>query len=691
MPRSELEESSEAAAAGLEEPLLSAEEREQAGESVRVSIQVVDDDDNGGDDAAPAAATTNAPSSSASARFRRHISITAGNDNDGDGDIIPPEITRHATSLAWAPTTSWLAFFLVPLLILATHALFLYGQTANMWRLTAEWNADVAYDAHSSGKATRYALQALKLPEHDTYTIPDRTRDIRTYTYAHAIHDLWKAKGMKGTFVPRLAAVGLALFSGVWPHLKLFMLLLTWWWSRHPVRRRRMLASLSVLGKWSLVDVVVVCVMIGVVNLQWDFTAEEVMGGVMDTFSILLSLVASQYDPTFACGKLLKYSCEHPSKLKHKLECHACQETVQAAYDHPETTRKMLSGIQTSGGGHAQLSVAGLTGIYAFCGSVILSILLSIIVDWYDLKSRVEWENQRELAMAAGASNEEQTRQVAAPEVSGTLDAGQQQQEECAALLDPSTTTPATSLSSSILSDDGGLQQLMLAENGGTRRKEARSAADLAFDRQVLVESQQTGNTLFQGATFVTMISVVVATLLVTIERRVNGALPDFVHNLLGVVWSKHYSFWGLAWTTGLAGGWDWMLMGTFAWFVIFGPIVRAIMCFKASLVNETPNMTPAVAAAVQRRKRNLSLAIDFVGSFCAWEVYTIALFMVGLLLPGITEGIINDSRCGKLGQSTDKCLEIEYDMKNSFVLVVVSGTMLLAVSQRIRNYKPPY
>ena len=316
-----------------------------------------------------------------------------------------------------------------------------------------------------------------------------------------------------------------------------------------------------------------------------------------------------------------------------------------------------------------------MKGIYAFCGAVILSILLSVIVDWYDHKSRVEWERQRELLRVA--SNEEQTQQEAAPEVSGTL-AVAHQQEETAGLL-------ARSASGE------GLQQLMLAENGRGSNKEAISEADRALDRQVMVESQQRSNAIFQGVTLVTMLSVVAATLCVTIERRVEGALPSFVHNILGVVWTKHYSFWGLAWTTGLAGGWDWMLMGTFALFVIFGPIVRAILCFYASCVNETPNMTPTVAAAVQRRKRNLSLAIDFVGSFCAWEVYCVALFIIGLLLPDLTNTIIQDKRCAELGQNTSDCLEVEYQMKNSFALVVVSGCMLLAVSQRIRRYKPPY
>jgi len=588
-------------------------------------------------------------------------------------------IHRHATSLAWAPTTSWLAFFIIPVAILATHALFAYGQTANMWRLTAQWQATVSYEVHS--KEAQLAFHAIQLPLQDTFEWPFHEKDLRHYTYAHAIHDLWRAKGMPGLFLPRLAAVGLILFSGLWPHLKLAMLFLTWWLARHPVRRRRVLDSLSVLGKWSLVDVVVVCVLIGVVNLEWDFTAEAVHQGVVENWSVLVALLRMQYGATDLCGMALHYDCHHPSKLAHKIKCQGCISTINSVYEHPESAKMIVTGITTTGGGHAQMSVAGLSGIYSFCGAVILSILLSIIVDWYDHRSRVALEEERELLSVS--TNEEQTLHVAAPEVSGTL----------AVVADDDGPSSLLNTSAASSSEDE-FQQLLQAENGtgrGRRRNESRSQVDRDFDRQILIESQQCGNKFFQGATFVTMVSCVVATLCVTIERRVKGALPSLVHNILGVVWSKHYSFWGLAWTTGYAGGWDWMLMGTFAWFTIVGPIMRAILCFQASRVNETPHMTPAVAAAVQRRKRNLSLAIDFVGSFCAWEVYTVALVMVGLLLPGITGTIINDKRCGELGQDTDICLEVEYSLKGTFALVVVSGFMLLGVSQRIRNYKPPY
>ena len=573
---------------------------------------------------------------------------------------------QQRKSLAWSKSTSWCAFFWVPVLILVTHGLFYYGQTANMWRLSTEWQADVSYTAVN--KESQALFHLLQLPLHDNYTHLLERKDLRHYTYKTAIHDLWLAKGMPGKLVPRLCALGLVLFSGVWPHLKLGMLLLTWWFSRQPVRRRRILDTLSILGKWSLVDVVVVCILLGVVHLEWNFTGPDVYQGVLDNWASLVTLVRMQYGATELCARLLHYDdCKHPSILDHMVKCKTCVATINGVYNNPETAKPILHGIEVEGGGHAQLSVAGLSGIYSFCGAVLLSIVLSLVVDWFDHKSR--WYTEAEEERQQAEEDETNWEQADAPEVSGTLAATDSEE----GLHEPLLSTPPR------------------RRRHGRRGLESRSQADLDFDRQILIQEQQRTHCLWQCAAMVTLVACTAATLQVTLERRVHGALPEMVHRILGVVWTRQYSFWGLAWTTGSAGGWDWMLMGTFAWFIVLGPIVRAILVVVASRVYETPHMTAEAAERVRRRQVNLALAVDFVGSFCAWEVYTMALIMFGLLLPGITGTIINDPRCALLFEDTDKCLEVEQSMKGTaFLLVVVSGLMLLAVSHRIRHAKPP-
>jgi hypothetical protein len=44
----------------------------------------------------------------------------------------------------------------------------------------------------------------------------------------------------------------------------------------------------------------------------------------------------------------------------------------------------ILNGVDTNGGGIANLRVVGMRGIYAFCGAVVVSILLNLIVDIFD-------------------------------------------------------------------------------------------------------------------------------------------------------------------------------------------------------------------------------------------------------------------------------------------------------------------
>lgn len=99
-------------------------------------------------------------------------------------------------------------------------------------------------------------------------------------------------------------------------------------------------------------------------------------------------------------------------------------------------------------------------------------------------------------------------------------------------------------------------------------------------------------------------------------ERRVYGAFPVLLHDIWGVVWTKQYSFWLLGWTTGLAGGWDVMLMSTFFVFIIVVPIVRSILCYRASRLTETTTMSLTAVAVLQQKKHNLSTWIDFIGEF---------------------------------------------------------------------------
>jgi hypothetical protein len=76
--------------------------------------------------------------------------------------------------------------------------------------------------------------------------------------------------------------------------------------------------------------------------------------------------------------------------------------------------------------------------------------------------------------------------------------------------------------------------------------------------------------------------------------------------------------------------------------------------------------------------------AVEFIGAFCAWEVFVVAVLMVDLLMPAITSTIILDQRCSELTNDST-CLEVKFEMLYTFGWVVMGGVFLVLVSQRIR------
>jgi hypothetical protein len=86
-----------------------------------------------------------------------------------------------------------------------------------------------------------------------------------------------EAKGLgSNALLPRLVAWILILFSGTWPHLKLLLLHSKLLLSTNMKRRKYVLNILSVLWRWNLADVFVVCVMDGVLNVSWTFNATDI-------------------------------------------------------------------------------------------------------------------------------------------------------------------------------------------------------------------------------------------------------------------------------------------------------------------------------------------------------------------------------------------------------------------------------
>lgn len=597
--------------------------------------------------------TEESPASGASELTQTHLSIDMANSNDNED--CPQEeserlITEQSASrerlvkpLAFARTTPLLIKLILPVLIIACHGLFLYGQIKPMWRLSE--HIDVNVWATAKGREAKIFMDALKLPHANNFVI-QKDKNVKTFTYSYAIQELWKAQKMPGKFLPRLAAVLLFLFSGIWPHTKLLLLLLTWFFSKRHVRRKRILNTLGVLGKWSLVDVLVVCVMVGVLNLQWTIDGPLVLDRITGHLPVVVQLVSTLYDPMSICTKALKYSCHNPKKLDHILQCKACRSTVSTFFSHPDSSGKpILRGFESTGGGEAELFVAGLQGIYFFCGAVILSILLSLVVDWYDHIARLD--------EASGA--EEETNDLALQECPDT--------EEV-------STTPEISGTLSEAEENGRPSLNSLMQASGV---DYRSNVDREYDEHLLHAQQDRGRLCRIFVSSVTATCILIGVTNTSLQRNVNGTFPTLIHEVVGIVWTKSYSFLELARTTGKAGGWDWMLMGTFAFFIVLGPLIRALLC-----------LVVMVRRAGGQHGRKIITIADFLGAFCAWEVFGAALVMVDLLMPAITSTILIDPRCSTLTDDSS-CLEVEFNLLHNFGWVLVGGVLLVLISTQIR------
>ena len=496
---------------------------------------------------------------------------------------------------------------LIPLLACLAHALFLYGQTAPMWRLRLSQHVDVW--ANATTTQTKWAFDTIGIPHQNAFYVQQDT-DVETFTYGYAVRQLWRAKGIPGTKVlPRMAAILLTLFSGVWPHLKLILLNITWLLpSTRPALRTRTLRWLSALGKWSLADVLAVCVMVGVLNLDWQVQPAEIQGGLLRELPTVLTLLQGAYKPVQLCSLLLHYKCDRHTPIDRKVKCGACQSLVSEAFTHPtwaqSTGKEIVKGVATSGGGMVKLRVVGMRGIYSFCYAVVLSIFLSLLVDVMDHRAKRVREKEDQ-ALVIGSM---------------------QPQDDTTVTLDHEVPTVET---------------------------QHRFYLCRRF--------------LLLVATITTTIIVYFAIITPCMERKVDGAIPILLQQILGVDWKRTYSLRGLVITTGAAGAWDILLMRTFNLFVVFGPVARSLLCILGLIVPS-------------RVRRIVLWAVDLLGAFCAWEVFIIAMFMVDMLMPSITDTIYNNPSCAQVAED-GSCLHVEFNVLLSFFLLVVGGALLLVVS----------
>lgn len=91
-----------------------------------------------------------------------------------------------------------------------------------------------------------------------------------------------------------LAAIVL-LFSIVFPVGKLCLLLLVWFIPFHAEHQHRALHMISSAGKWSMLDVFIVALLVILISARTATKAEPMIGLYVFTFAILLSMALTQW------------------------------------------------------------------------------------------------------------------------------------------------------------------------------------------------------------------------------------------------------------------------------------------------------------------------------------------------------------------------------------------------------------
>eukprot|EP00948_MAST-09A_sp_MAST-9A-sp1_P002391 g2391.t1 len=157
-------------------------------------------------------------------------------------------------ALALDKNISWLTFFLVPLLILVNHGLFLYGQMAVMWQLDINYDIDINVD-YNVATPTLGPIPSKSLLSGNFNKTMNKSWTQETFTLQESIEKL-KVDGKSP-----MAALFLLLASGVWPHAKLLGLMLSFVLPLPGRVRQQILFYLDTFGKWSLADVMVVTIM----------------------------------------------------------------------------------------------------------------------------------------------------------------------------------------------------------------------------------------------------------------------------------------------------------------------------------------------------------------------------------------------------------------------------------------------
>jgi hypothetical protein len=261
--------------------------------------------------------------------------------------------------------------FLVSFCVLIVHGIFIVGQSSDLWSLQI-----VTVTEDASLKGTLIDILPINI------TIPDQDNifSVQNYSYVSTLTKLWKF-GKKGVYPwydfsahswqSHVTVILITLFSGVWPHVKLIAMHCLWYFTSNPKNRSSSLFWLEFFGKWSALDVFLVCYLVVVMHIEFGLTTESLVNNLCTNLPSFMS----ELNATALVNGLCDLLVDNVDKLK---ECNLLGNFFIADPDiFDAILDDFMNNVNSTGTVSINIRAVSLDGLYSFSSAVWLSLLLS--------------------------------------------------------------------------------------------------------------------------------------------------------------------------------------------------------------------------------------------------------------------------------------------------------------------------
>jgi len=435
--------------------------------------------------------------------------------------------------------------------------------------------------------------------------------------------ELHKDPGCKATSYPGAhSAIVLFAVSFVWPHLKLVLLHLFYYLRLSAGMRRNGLYWFALFGKWSLADVLVMAVVIGLFNIQVTTSYTELWE----------DLQANDFEKV--CIELcLTNTTQFGNETTYGGCAAGCDRFIDVA-GHL-LTPKLIPSSQL----YVKLRLFGLGSVYAFCVAVIVSLATGVWIDHLDdmllfeLRGDHAYDRRRRRAKALRSELRSQADHAPAAVDDSPIHRNLPQLEH----------TPIHT-NDPLVEDANCCPQLMPPEY--THSSTARWSEEKLIHRQYGMPPERLDERLginqvgcscggwLVHAMHVVLLIVLLAVLLVsqfapTFKRVVGGGIPQFLE-VAGIDFDQEYNLWEIPRETAQEGGLDYLMAGSFLVFVLLAPILRVTSLLALLLL--------PLRLETQREIYTWSRRLV---AFTATEVMLIATPLIGEAFGPISEKLV--------------------------------------------------